>query len=309
MSSLSLGNSTDITGFSPADFEDAQDTRPLEVQMDITGTATLVPYSQLVNNVLQRHLTEVKEKTVSPSQTPLNWKRRFREFMNTRNEDLVSFLKKPMNAQSPMGRAETFVQKFGRPDFQATHPSLQTTFLDASGVSMVPKIEEELVKIGPSTPKQIVEQVRWLYDLYRETGDECLAHENKLKLRLDILDKTYQKIIAFCELPVNEDSEKLAVAIESYTKSIMEEHKIEEEYTKTVELYRKFSALKEIIQFLRFTDLADKEPLCSICLTETVTFALVPCGHTLCGTCMKRQVHSCYMCRATIKDRVKLYFG
>lgn len=309
MSSLPLGNSTDIMGFSPADFGDAEDIRPLAVQMDITGTGTLVPYSQLMNNVLQRHTTEIKEKTVTPSPTPANWRRRFREFMNTKNEEIVNTVKKPIGSQSALSRTEVFVQKFGRADFNPVHSSLQYTFLDVSGVSGVRKIEEELKVIGPSSSKEILDQVRWLYDAYRTAGEECIKQENNLKLRLDILDKTYQKVIGFCELPVNEETEKLSQAIEGFLKKTFEEQKIEEDYTKTVEAYRRFAALREMIQFLRFTDLTDKEPLCSICLTESVTFVLVPCGHTLCGTCMKRQVHSCYMCRTNIRDRVKIYFG
>jgi hypothetical protein len=309
MSALPLGNTTDIMGFSPADFADAEDTRPIEIQMDITGTGTLVPYSQLVNNVFQRQVTEIKEKTINPSPAPNNWRRRFREFMNTKNEDIVNFLKKPVGTQSALGRAEIFLQKFGRSDFVPTHSSLQTTFLDISGIADLGKIETELKTIGPSSPKEILDQVRWLYDMYRIAGEECIKHENQLKIRLDILDKTYQKVISFYELPVNEESEKLAASVESFVKKIMEDHRIEEDYTKAVEAYRRFAALKEIIHFLRFTELTEKEPLCSICLTESVSFALVPCGHTLCGTCMKRQVHSCYMCRAAIRDRVKLYFG
>ena len=309
MSSLPLGNTTDIMGFSPADFGDAEDIRPIEVQMDLTGTGTLIPYSQLVNNVYQRQATEIKEKTVSTSITPTNWRKRFREFMNTKNEDLVSFLKKPIGSQSALSRADVFLQKFGRPDFSPVHASLQYTFLDASGVSGIHTIEEELKTIGPSSSKELLDQVRWLYDAYRQAGEDCIKHENTLKLRLDVLDKTYQKVIGFYELPMNENSEKLAQSVETFVKKIFEEHAIEEEYTKAIEAYRRFAALRETIQFLRFTDLTEKEPLCSICLNETVSFALVPCGHTLCGTCMKRQVHSCYMCRAGIKDRVKLYFG
>jgi hypothetical protein len=308
MSSLPLGNTTDITGFSPADFQDAEDMRPLEVQMDITGTGSFTPYSQLVNNVLQRHLAEVKDKSGNPSASS-NWKRRFRDFMTSRNEDIVTFLKKPLASGTPLSRAEAFLQKFGRNDFNPTHASLQTTFLDASGVSLLPQIEEELKAVGPSSPRQIHEQVRFLYDKYREAGDDCLKQENALKLRLDTLDKTYQKIISFCELPVNDDSEQLAASVEVYLKKIMKDNTIEEQYAATVAAYRRFACLKEMIQFLRFTELQDKEPLCSICLNEPVSFALSPCGHTLCATCVKRQVSTCYMCRAHIRDRIKLYFG
>ena len=308
MSSLPLGNTTDIAGFSPADFADAEETRPLEVQMDITGTGTLIPYSTLVNNVLQRTTIEIRDK--SQTQTPLtaHWKRRLREFMHTKNEDLISFLKKPLSSQSPLTRAETFVAKFGRSDFQATHPSLSSALFDASGVSHAAIVEKEMQTLGPSTPKQIVEQVKWLYDMYREAGEECLKHESALKLRLDVLDKTYQKIIGFCELPVNEDSEKVAESIEVYVRRLMDDNNIEEEYKQTVEAYRRFAALKDMIHFFRFTDLQDKEPLCSICLTESVGFALIPCGHTLCASCLKRQTITCYMCRTSIRDKVKLYF-
>ncbi len=309
MSSLPLGSITDLTGYSPADFGDAEDTRPLAIQMDPTGIGSLTPYSTLANNVLQRQTTEIKEKTVSPSPTPSNWRRRFREFMNTKNDDIVTFLKKPIGPQSPLSRAEIFLQKFGRPDFQATHPSLQTTFLDASGSSYMSQIEMQIKTVGPSSPKEILDQVRWVYDMYKQSGEECLKCENLLRLRLDMLDKTYQKVIGFCELPVNEDSEKLAESVELYVKKLMEDNSIEKAYTDTVEAYRKFAAYKELIQFFRFTDLQEREPLCSICLTESVSFVLTPCGHTFCGTCMKRQSHVCYMCRASIRDRVKIYFG
>lgn len=309
MSSLPLGNTSDITGFSPADFGDAEDVRPLAIQIDPTGLGSLTPYSVLVNNVFQRQAIEIKDKTVSPSPTPANWRRRFREFMGTKNEDLVAFLKKPLNSQSALSRAEVFVQKFGRPDFQASHASLEFTFLDISGSSHMKQIEEDLKKIGPSSPKELLDQLRWMYDMYRETGEECLRKENLLRAKLDLFDKVYQKVVGFCDLPVNEDSEKLAESIEVYCKALMNEHEIEKAYTETVEAYRKFAAYKELIQFVRFTDLQDKEPLCSICLADSVAFAVVPCGHTFCGTCLKRQTTSCYMCRSGIKDRVKLFFG
>jgi hypothetical protein len=309
MSSLPLGNSSDVAGFSPADFGDAEDMRPYQVQIDPTGTGSLTPYATLVGNVLQRQTIEIKEKTVAPSPTPMNWRRRFREFMGTKNEDLVSFLKKPVGSHSALSRADVFLQKFGRADFQALHPSLQQTFLDISGSSHMLAITAEMKNVGPSSPKELLDQVRWVYDAYRQAGEECMKHENALKTRLDILDKTYQKMIGFAELPSNEDSEKLAESVQVYVRRLIEDNNIEEEYTATVEAYRRFAALKELIQFFRFTDLQDKEPLCSICLAESVSFVLVPCGHTFCATCMKRQATSCYMCRTSIRERVKVYFG
>lgn len=308
MSSLPLGNISDLTGFSPADFGDAEDIRPMATQLDPTGTGTLLPYSMLVQNVLSRQTAEIKEKTTGTSSLPPHWRKRLREFLISKNEDLVNFLKHPLHESHPLNKAKNFLVKFGRTDFQPTHASLQTTFLDASGISYMSILDSEIQKIGPSSSQQIIDQVRWLFDQYKAAAEECMREENNLKLKLDVFDKTYQRVVSLYELSVDDRFDPVGESITNYVKLLLEENNLEEQYTKTVEAYRKFAAIKEKIQFFRFTQLVEKEPLCSICLNETVQFALTPCGHTFCGTCIKRQVYTCFMCRSNIKDRVKLYF-
>lgn len=295
--------------YAPANFDNAE--IPLEPALDITGGggSTLVPYSQLVNNVLNRNLYEIKEKTTPPVPIPGHWKKRIREFMMNKNEDLVKYLKKPIPPNSPFGKSEHFLSKFGRQDFHPRHPSLDNLSLDVSGNSYMAKVEEEIKSIGPSSPIQIIEQVKYLYESYRNAGDEALRQENNLRMRLDTLDKTYQKIIAINQLPSNEHSDKLGQAIEVYIKKVVEDNQIEDQYKNTVESYRKFLAYRELMHIFRFADLQDKEPLCMICLEESVMFALNPCGHTFCNNCVKKQLSTCYMCRTGIKDRIRIYFG
>lgn len=309
MSSLPLGNSQDIMGFSPADFQDAEDTRPMEVQLDITATGTLTPYHQLVSNVYNRHMYEVRETvhTTTPN-APTHWRKRLREFYAMKHEDLLQILKKPLGTNSPLQRSEHFLIKFGRADFQPSHPSLQHIALDSSG-SGLPQIEKELKRIGPASCAEIVEEVKWLYDEYKRVGEEALCKESILKVKLDSLDKIYQKVIAFSDLPVNEDTEQLGTAIETYLKKTIDMNGLEHDYNEMIEAYRRFATLRECLSLFRFLDLQDKEPLCSICMTDSVHFALSPCGHTFCSTCVKRQTASCYMCRTTIRDRIKIYFG
>ncbi len=298
-----------LIGYAPANFQDAEDSRPLEIALDPTGQASQTPYTNLVENVLDRQIVEVRDRTSSPHVVTANWKKRIREFMVTKNEELVKSLKRPIPPNLPLAKAEVFLQKFGRPDFSPTHPSFQGILLDGSGVSGLAQLEKELMNVGPSNPAQIIAQVKYLFDAYREAGDDVLRQENALRKRLDILDKVYQKVIGFCDLPVNEDSEKLAESIEVYLKKVTDENRLEEQYNYTVEAYRRFVACKELLSIFRFADLQDKEPLCMICLEETVAFALNPCGHTFCGNCGRKQLSSCYMCRAPIKDRIKIYFG
>jgi hypothetical protein len=296
-------------GYAPADFDDAELTRPLEAVMDPTGQGILTPYSTLVSNVLNRHMYEIREKSGNPAFTVGSWRRRMKEFMNQKNDDLTLFLRKPLMNHPTLGNVEPFMRRFGRSEFSSAQNSLSNVLLDGSGTLIFVKLEEELLKVGPASPQQIVEEVKWLYDAYRQAGEEALKAETRLKTKMDAFDKIYQKLVGFMGLPPSEDIAELSNMIEKYISKTFQEQAIEEDYKAFIESYRRFAALREMIQTFRFSDQIDKEPLCSICMTETVAFVLSPCGHTFCGTCAKRQMTSCYMCRATIRERIKIFFG
>lgn len=298
-----------LSGYAPADFQDAGETMPPELQLDPTSTGTFVPYSQLVANVSNRQLQEVKEKTTSPATNGNAWRKRIKDFLHTKNEDLLGFLRKPLSGHPTLSQADAFLRKFGSPTFTPTHHSLREIFLDASGVSLVPTIEEELQQIGPSSSVKLTEQVRWLYDRYREAGDQVLKHESLLRVKLELLDKLYQKAFGLLELPANEQTGPFQEAALQYIGFVFKEQEIEPTYNAYIESYRRFVALKEMITTFRFTDHIDKEPLCCICLNEPVSHCVTPCGHTFCSSCVKRQLTTCYMCRSGIKERVRIFFG
>jgi hypothetical protein len=298
-----------LHGYAPADFQDASETQPPQLSLDPTFTGTTNPYSQLVTNVVGRHLQEVKEKTVSPATNGLAWRKRVKEFMVQKNEDLLAFLRKPLSNHPTLSQADAFNRKFGHVNFTPTHHTLRDLFLDASGVSMVASIEDELLKVGPASSLKLTEEVRWLYDAYRTAGEQVMKQESSLKVNLDLMDKMHQKALGLMDLPMNENSAAFQKAALDYLEVFFKEQDIEKEYTAYVETYRRFTALKEMITTFRFVDVVDKEPLCCICLQEPVSHCTTPCGHTFCSSCVKRQVTSCYMCRTTIKDRVRIFFG
>lgn len=299
----------DLGSYSPADFLDASEMRPISVLLDPTGTGTNVPYTQLVNNIMMRTMYEVRNNVDVPQVTTGNIRKRIREFMVGKNEELVANLRKPLASHPVLGKADAFIHRFGRMNFHPSHDSLRDVALDISGEDCLPSIEDSLKNIGPSSIKELGEQTRYLYELYCQAGEELYQNENALKLKLDIFDKIYQKITSFLELPTNETTEELASAIEKYLTKAFNENNIEEAYTASIKSYRRFITLHECIQFHRFIDLVDKEPLCSICLTETVTHTLTPCGHTFCVNCIKRQVTSCSYCRSSIRERIRIFFG
>jgi hypothetical protein len=45
---------------------------------------------------------------------------------------------------------------------------------------------------------------------------------------------------------------------------------------------------------------------CSICMDSPRVIAFIPCGHSVCITC-SGELKECPLCRASIKDRLRLY--
>ena len=83
---------------------------------------------------------------------------------------------------------------------------------------------------------------------------------------------------------------------------------IETTYKELIVCYKKWNICRQIIsQYSNFKS-DTCEPQCSICLNEAVSYTIVPCGHTFCNSCIKKQNTTCYMCRGTIRERVKLFF-
>lgn len=309
MSGILGSYSPTLGSFSPADFPAAEDMRPVELQLDPTGNGTLVPYSTIVSNVLSRQMYEIKEKNPSQLTSINSWKRRLREFMGQKNEDLLEFVQKPLSKHPTLSRTVDIMKRFGRSDFLASHATLNSIVMDVSGQNLTPIFEEEMKRCGPASFHELHEQIKWIYDTYRQAGEDCMRNENLLRTRLDNFDKIHQKMVLLLDMPSNEFSSDMALMIEKYLEKNFQDNGIKEYYTDFIIAYRRFLTLREVTLFLRTTESVDKEPLCSICLNESVGYALVPCGHTFCTTCSKRQMTQCYMCRAQIRERVKLFFG
>jgi hypothetical protein len=288
--------------YAPVDFADAEDERPLNAFYDISLTQT-------VNNVVSRHVYEVRQKTHTQVMPSSQWRRRLREFLSTRANDLLEFITKPLIKHPSLGPAETLIRKFSRENFSASHLTLCDTALDASGVDIYSSIEQGLQQFQPHTLKGFHESGRYLFDIFREAGEEIVRQDILLQSKLEVYDKIHARIVILSELEKTEHYAPLAEATELYLKDIFDNNKIEDAYKSLIEAYRKFIVLKDIISFRRFADSAMTEPLCNICFEDQIQYVITPCGHTYCGTCIKKQLTNCYICRGSVKDRVRLYFG
>ena len=302
--------------YASADFPDAEEMRPLGAVFDIGGHGISTPYSTAVNAIVNKHSDEVKGKAAAMLNLPGGWKKRLRDFLTTKNGDLLDFLKLSVASHPVLGPAEILLRRFGNPQAGPNHPSVRDIVLDISGMA-APTAEMIMGEInglldvysGEGALKNHAHHTRIIYDEYRAAGEEVLTQQAQLRAKLDKFDRIQGRISQVFEIDPNEKYPDLLEAMERYLAKVFRENAIEENYKKLIGAYRRFAVLRDVVTMSRSLLLQETEPICGICLADSVTFALTPCGHTYCQTCVRRQHAQCFMCRAAFKDKVKLFFG
>jgi hypothetical protein len=293
--------------FAPANFPDADEERPSE-NLDVLGNGDPTPYTTGINSMLNSHISEIKEKISSGMTVPGGWKKHLREFMKQKNTDLLSFLNITLNSHPFLGTGQQLLRKFGAIPIRGAN--LREIVLDASGTDVIADISGMLLSMQRGDGIQdFLETVKLLYTEYRQAGDRALISESSLRGKLEILDKVQSRLSSILELEPSETYDTLIAAIEDFITAVFEKNKIADSYQSFIEAYRRFIALRDIVSMTRASQEIENEPMCMICLDEGVSYALSPCGHTYCSSCIRKQLAACFICRGVIRDRVKLYFG
>lgn len=295
--------------FAPANFQDAEDSRPSGVHMESLG-GSQDPIQNIVQQSLTRHIAEgVTQSSPSTSITShSNWRKRLREMMLRQNESVLGFLYRPAADHPVVGPVEHALRRYAiRQDIEVgALRTFKHLIEDISGFQG--EIDTRILMKGPSTTKQLRAQTLALIDFYKETGEKLLDCENHLKQRLDKMDKIQKKVSSMIELQTNEAMPDLVNSLERYLAVSFKDSGIESEYKTLLQLYKKHMILREEIQVFKNSQTVS-EPLCAICITDPVGMTISPCGHTFCQTCSRRMINECGVCRGRIKDRIKLYFS
>ena len=300
--------SQDLTGFSstapfgPADFPDAN-----EVSLSQYSFSEETSYSIAIDNAITKHFNEIKEKQDQSITVQNSWKKRIREFLVTKSSKLLEFLSCKLKNHPVLSSTENFFQKFSKTNIKYNQ-SLRDIILDVSSNNISEEMDALCISNEYLTLPRYIEQTKFIMEKYKLVSEKILDQENLLKIKLSSLDSLQNKITGIQTISHNEYYEELMNSTEKYIGKIFEENNIEKDYNEIIENYRKFLYLREIIKTIRLPELTEKEPLCSICFSEQIQYALVPCGHTYCSNCTKKQFTSCSICRSSISDRVKIYF-
>jgi hypothetical protein len=292
------------SSFASADFPDAA-----EVSLYDYSMASEANYSTVVNNAVIKHYSEIKDKQESIAESLTNsWKRKSRDFLMTKNKTILEFLSSKLKTHPVFGKTEHFINTFGKKNLNFNQQSIREICFDVSSSSILDEYNAVCISKELLPFDKYIEQTKYIIDEYKLVAEKIIDKQDLLKRKLDLLDLVQTKLKNIVVLNENDHYDELMEVSHKYFSRVYDDNLIEEDYNDLMNEYKKYVHLRELLKTVRAVDISEKEPLCSICFNESVQYAFVPCGHTFCNTCIRRQSLNCGICRTTIRDRVKLFF-
>ena len=304
-------------------------------ELDLTyfSTATSTgSYTQTVNNVFSRHANELRSITETVLQ-PLHQigRKKIRELIAKQNNELLGFLQHPERTPATIGIAETLFRRYGydAPTYRGGSSISRELNVDVSMSSVLAEVSASLALIAtadtvadvssnthcnahcnanPNTLSVLTQQLRWIFQQYKATGEDVQRLEALLKQKTQLLDKLQHMLPLITTLMTNDAYPQLLEAFQAYLQNAFHTSQIETTYRELVEAYKKWQILRELVALPSLANAEAREPLCSVCITDPITHAVTPCGHTFCTNCVRRMMHQCYICRGQAREKVKLFF-
>jgi hypothetical protein len=263
-----------------------------------------------LKNFVTRQTYEIRnsaEEVVPRLSTLQDLKKHFRDFYVKEAIHVFEFLDRPLN--TTLLQAEKVVKRFGRADYNANRVKIKDLVLDLSCNIILDKINAELKIEDDLTPiEQWCETTKNLVKIWKNATSELTLAERNLSNVITMFQDVHKKVQPLMNMPMNEAYGPLMSSMEEYLKNYFEENKIEGIYNDFRSALKKVALLTDMMSYVRFFLNSPSEPFCSICLSEPVSYASVPCGHTMCYACSSRQSITCYVCRAQVKERIKVFF-
>lgn len=263
----------------------------------------------VVRNLLSKSIQEIKDtsdQSVIRVGMMSSLRKSFREFYVKEQTNIFHFLNKPVDACETLSAAQQIVKKFGRADYNSNRVKIRDLCLDLSCNEVVAEIN---TVFSSGSYEQWVHQTRHLIDTWKTAVGGLIAAEKKLDAQMRIFNETHKKATAVLNLPMNDAYDAMIQSTEVYLKQVFEDTKIETAYKEYLNHLKKMVVTTDAMNLVRLFVNSSSEPMCPVCMSDTVCFANVPCGHTFCQTCGQKQTITCYICRTNVKDRQKLFFA
>jgi len=256
----------------------------------------------LIQNLQQSIMNLVADTTVSESEKIHELRKQFLALASNSYFKSLGELVKPIEDNANSVAIIGVLKNLSRADF---NPFAQGHFkdlvLDVSGNFTNGSTDYDFKIIEEQLCMANKRYIELLPNLF-EADKEIHAALNSFKLVENHIDQ-------FQTLQTNAASAELYKSFTSYLMIFFQDLQLVEKFNRFTRLYREFTALRKLLNLRGLCNDEYQLPQCGICISNSVTFALTPCGHTFCQTCAHKQFSRCYICRADVSSRMKLYFS
>jgi len=274
-------------------------------------------YKTAITNILSKHQNEIKTCTeeVIQNLTSIS-KKKLKDLVQQHNHELFQFMCYPEKLPAIFNSADTILQRFGQEPLSLKvnyngngRSILKDLNLDVSLDLVINEFNKGIAQFANGSLDSFIKQLRWMITQYKVIGEDILRLETALLQKIETLDQLNKKITGVLSLVVNEELDGVIQAFSKYAESIYRSCRFEDTYRELIESYKKWTVCRQIISLTSIIKNDNVNPQCTICLMDPITHVLVPCGHTYCGSCCKKQIGSCYICRKQIRERIRIYLA
>jgi len=287
----------------PADFPDADGNELKTLDSNVL--------TNVVSNVSLYH---VSGDTSEKQQNAKVWRKKVREIINTHQERIIDFFTKPVPKEHPLKIAQSLLTRYSKHNQYLTmndssKQTLKDFIVDVSGEGIhqlnIYIAELEKSRVSDTPLQKYIFMTRSLLDYMKTVGDEMIRIDQALQNQCFHLDIVVDKVIQLISLD-RPEIEGFEEVMQKYIQQQFECHPIEKLYLSYIYAIQKYAALRDILTSQRVMNAS--EPLCCVCMSETIIMVFIPCGHTFCTNCSKKTA-ACHVCRQGVTSRVKLYIG
>jgi hypothetical protein len=251
-------------------------------------------------NCLQYH-SQTIVSTVGDERDFLRcWRRRWRDAVADENARLFRFLR----SYNEISDAEFLMHLQEIPPNSEWFRRHVDSVFDLNGLML-----ELEIRLGiPYTTMRTAQHTA--HDMYATVLRKLFDLEDKLNEKLKTIKNLSDSFESLTIIDLSgSEAAVLQSAIVDYIRGVYRDSQIDIVYKEFINTYAEWQALRGLVLGNHVArSEASVGPLCSICTTERLTYALSPCGHTFCNNCAQRQHGMCYVCRSPVSSRLRLYF-
>ena len=258
-----------------------------------------------VTNLLQHHMNVATSVLPDARDILRTWNKQLRNTLQHQSATNLAFLKAdPIDKIPTLEKHAIFLKSIDTPGILSSQAWL------SSHVKDVVNKEEVLTDLSGAIGTSISglqHTLRETLHVYQSTVADMFAVHTRLQKKLEQTDHFTKQVLALAPpADASPEAETLRQSIVAYANVQYDTMKIKEDYVDFCTLYTKYHALRSVLLLQQTAE--SSAPTCTICMTDPVTMALTPCGHTFCSPCGSKQRAQCYICRVGIRERQRLYF-